>query len=193
MKLLTALIGLTTAVAAFSTSAQASAQTSANAASPSFNCDKLANSHRDVDAEWTICRSSRLGRLDRRMANAYEQVRGQLNWRAGAKLRRTQRAWLQHRNSCGDDRGCIARKYRKRIRQLVRYEDCFDHTARPGCVWRKLERHSRRWAQRHRFDYLNGWSQSNRSSQSTQSNRWSRWDSWLPRRIGFGDRFDERR
>lgn len=162
MKLLAALLGLTTAVVALSGIAQAG--------SPSFRCDNLHTSHRSVDAERTICQSNRLGSLDRNLAGAYEQVKGQLNWRASTKLRRTQLAWLKHRNACGDDRRCIARKYRKRIRQLVRYENCFDHTARAGCVWDKLERHSRRWEEKRQFGHLNGW---------------SRRDWWQPRPISL--------
>lgn len=152
MKIFAVLIGVTSALAVFAGSAQAGP--------PSFKCFSPHSAQRSVDAEWTICRTGYLGDMDQDLATVYRQVKAQLNWRASAKLRRTQLAWLRHRNACGDDRGCIARKYRQRTRQLIRYENCFDDSARPGCVWRKLARHSRRWEQR-RVDHLNGWNRWN--------------------------------
>ena len=148
MKLLAAFLGITSALTVLAGAALAG--------SPTFDCDSRHAVKRLNDAEWTICRSGYLGNLDQDMAATYRQVKAQLGWRAGAKLRRTQRAWLSHRNACGDNRGCIARKYRQRTRQLARYEQCFDDSARPGCVWRKLSRDSRRW-EKNRFGHLNGW------------------------------------
>jgi uncharacterized protein len=117
----------------------------AHAGAPSFSCDSRNTIERDVDAEWAICRSDYLGSLDQALDARYQAVRQQLNARAGAKLRRTQRAWLARRDACRADRRCIARQYRRRLRQLARYEACFDDSARPGCVWRRLERDAARW------------------------------------------------
>lgn len=184
MKLFAALIGIAGALAVFTPSAKA--------ASPSFKCTTSALAKRNVDAEWTICSSNRLARLDREMAAVYRDVKGQLNWRAASKLRRTQLAWLDHRNACGESRSCIARKYRQRIRQLNRYETCFDHTARPGCVSNKLARHSDRW-ERRRAERFESW----RQRWSDQVNSWSNWgrgrhdhlNGWKRRDISYRDRF----
>lgn len=123
---------------AFLTIALLSLTAGTASASPSYNCDRWNLNQ----AERTICKSWRLSRLDRSMSRHYFEVAGQLGPSARWKLRNMQRNWLAARNECGDLRYCIGKLYRQRIAQLKEFEWCFDHTAKPGCVWRTIDRHA---------------------------------------------------
>ncbi len=113
----------------------------ANAAPPSFDCGA---GNRNA-AERAICQSRYLSRLDRGMSRKYFEVHGMLAPWAQARLRNVQRRWLNARNNCGGWRRCIARAYGWRIRQLNQIESCFDDSASPRCIRRKLRRHSWLW------------------------------------------------
>ncbi len=82
------------------------------AAAQSFDCGKAR-----LAAEFAICDSPRLGRLDEEMSALYfglpHVVRNE--------IKGSQRRWLRRRNACGYDRGCIARAYRNRIYVLSQF------------------------------------------------------------------------
>jgi len=84
------------------------------ASNPGFNCRYAQNR-----TEYAICSSRWLARLDRRLN--YWYGRAMLRARyfdVTGEVRSEQRAWLRSRNRCDGRKRCIARKYRKRIRQL---------------------------------------------------------------------------
>ena len=85
-------------------------------ARPSFYCRGRLN-----PAERTICDSSYLGKLDRKMAREYHFQMGELSRRERRILRRDQRKWLRDRNRCRYDEECLDNLYNQRIEELVEW------------------------------------------------------------------------
>ena len=61
------------------------------------------------EAERTICSSDELRRLDRELNELY---------RRSNVSTASERAWIAHRNQCGNDERCLSRRYRDRIYEL---------------------------------------------------------------------------
>lgn len=76
------------------------------AAAQSFDCSKARRA-----AEFAICDSLRLSRLDEEMSALYYGLPHAVR----EQIERSQLRWLRRRNACGYDRRCIARAYRRRI------------------------------------------------------------------------------
>jgi uncharacterized protein len=87
---------------------------------PSFDCADAR-----LAAERTICTDRSLSQTDVRTAHLYDEVihrAGKVSDAAAVSLvRQTQRAFLQQRNACRWDNGCIAGEYRAVSRQLQEY------------------------------------------------------------------------
>jgi uncharacterized protein YecT (DUF1311 family) len=87
---------------------------------PSFDCS-LAR----LAAERTICADRALSRTDMQTSHLYDEVihqAGQVSDAAAvALIRKTQRAFLNERNACGANHGCIEGEYRAIERQLRAY------------------------------------------------------------------------
>jgi len=82
------------------------------ASAQSFDCSKASKA-----AEFAICDSQRLSRLDEDMASLYFGLPHDIR----QSIKGEQRRWLRRRNACGYDRRCIARAYRRRIDRLANY------------------------------------------------------------------------
>lgn len=82
-------------------------------AGPSFDCSTAR-----AGAEQAICVYPDLAQLDRVMADLYEKVRAARTGAASQALIAEQRRWLNDRNACGSDHGCLARVHNERIQQL---------------------------------------------------------------------------
>jgi uncharacterized protein len=80
---------------------------------PSFDC--RTNTGPD---ERTICASRALSQMDRRLSNAYLELRGRLDSDQQIRLRDVQRNWLRQRANCVANVNCIAALYQTRIPQL---------------------------------------------------------------------------
>ncbi len=84
-------------------------------AAPSFSCSGNLNR-----TEVAICRSERLGTLDREMVGWFRRVSAQLDEGRVRALRQQQRDWIVARNACAAERLCIAAAYTNRIALLKR-------------------------------------------------------------------------
>ncbi len=94
--------------------------------SPSFDCAKASS-----DTEKALCQRAELALLDRMLAAAYKAARD----RTGADedaLKTQQLAWIETRNACGAEWGCLSEAMRSRIGELLRQ-------AGPGTVVRTGE------------------------------------------------------
>ena len=80
---------------------------------PSFEC-KMAKSVQ----ENLICRDSELAKLDNEMANAYAQRRRSAQ--APQELKTEQLAWLRYSRNVCDDKDCLIRSYKLRIKELAK-------------------------------------------------------------------------
>ncbi|GED23504.1 peptidoglycan-binding protein [Halomonas halmophila] len=83
----------------------------ASAQSPSFDCRQAR-----AAAEHAICGSGELARLDIAVHEAYQARLSGSSDRSS--LRQRQRDWIQERNRCGDDSGCLATAMRAREAEL---------------------------------------------------------------------------
>jgi len=79
----------------------------------SFNCRYA----RTAD-EVAICESARLSALDERLSSRFFRLRDSLYGPDRARLDRDQAGWLNARQQCGSDWGCIAATYRARLAEL---------------------------------------------------------------------------
>jgi uncharacterized protein len=79
----------------------------------SFNCR-----YARTPDEIAICENGRLSRLDERLSGRFFRLRDSLYGPDRARLDREQAAWLNARQQCGSDPGCIAAAYRTRIAEL---------------------------------------------------------------------------
>lgn len=77
---------------------------------PSFDCMKSSTL-----TEHTICSSEDLWTLDRAMSNLYFLYKGNKNAERGAEFLNSQRAWLQRRDECYSDVGCLTERYASRL------------------------------------------------------------------------------
>lgn len=80
---------------------------------PSFPCSKAA-----LPSEIAICNSSVLAQLDLQMNDLYSNTRASLNSAQRRQLTNIQRAWLDRRNACAYDAGCIQQRYQEQINYL---------------------------------------------------------------------------
>jgi uncharacterized protein len=98
-------------------SACAGADGTTTAATPSFDCEKVAS---PVDP--LICENPQLARLDSELASIYARAEGDADSvPSGNDLRATQRQWVAQRNRCAaeaDPQGCLVRSYAARIQVL---------------------------------------------------------------------------
>ena len=79
----------------------------------SFACAKARGA-----AEQAICASASLAGYDRSVAAAYRFALRRAGDDAGT-IRQAQRSWLDSRNACGADTGCLVRSMRERVDQLM--------------------------------------------------------------------------
>lgn len=83
----------------------------ASADEPSFDCSMA-----ETTAARTICDDMVLAILDQHMASVYERALAVAD--DPHALKQAQHKWLEQRNACGDDTGCIGRHYMKRLGTL---------------------------------------------------------------------------
>jgi uncharacterized protein len=79
----------------------------------SFNCQ-----YAKTPDEVVICQTPKLAEMDIKMSKLYFGYRGLISGPARRQMENDQRAWLQHRMSCGNNIGCIALAYRDRVAYL---------------------------------------------------------------------------
>lgn len=79
---------------------------------PSFDCDDAR-----TRGEIMVCGSGRLGSLDRRMADMYEDAMDDAGRRTRNRLVRTRDNFLAYRDRCRDE-ACIAQAYDGRMREI---------------------------------------------------------------------------
>lgn len=72
-----------------------------------------------TDTERAICSDPHLSQLDRVMARLYYVERDLSSRERQRHLKRDQRIWLDWRDTCGADRGCLQRRYEQRILDLA--------------------------------------------------------------------------
>lgn len=102
------------ALAALGASATIGHATGSYADGPSYSCNG-----RLTLTERAICHDPHLSELDRTMARYYYIKRDRSAPQHRRGLQRAQRIWLQWRDTCGADRGCLSRRYEQRIIDLV--------------------------------------------------------------------------
>jgi uncharacterized protein len=105
---------------------------SEGAENPSFACAGAL-----TPTENAICADSALAALDRALSNAYRNKFDGLPVESADALDElvksrviTQKAWLAHRNSCGDDRACIYTAYKIRKAALTAGDNAKDTPCR---------------------------------------------------------------
>lgn len=86
------------------------------ASGPSFDCSGSLNV-----SERRICASPDLAGLDRKMADTYAWLQGQLSEARRAELARDQRQWLARRNACGANDHCLHGEILERTGYLNEY------------------------------------------------------------------------
>lgn len=69
-------------------------------------------------AEYEVCISRHLTRLDKRLNKVYQDLSVCVGKRAWLKIRNRQRRWIQDRNGCNASVDCIETHYTDRIAQL---------------------------------------------------------------------------
>lgn len=79
---------------------------------PSFDCDDAR-----TRSELMVCGSGRLGTLDRRMADMYEDAMDDADGETRRRLVRTRDNFLAYRDRCRDE-ACIAQAYDGRMREI---------------------------------------------------------------------------
>jgi len=82
------------------------------ATAQSFDCGKAR-----MAAEFAICDSQRLSRLDEEMSALYFG----LPYGVREEIKGSQRRWLRRRNACGYDQICIEEYYFRRIEVLSQF------------------------------------------------------------------------
>ncbi len=88
----------------------------ANAAHPSFDCNKTTH-----EVEKTICKDADLAALDRSLAELYATVLKHTPASEQGALKTEQRGWVKGRDDCwkaSDKHGCIKSEYQSRINEL---------------------------------------------------------------------------
>ena len=82
-------------------------------ASASYDCASASN-----ETERTICDYAQLSVLDEIMAEQYSNAADFVEWMTAVELKSTQRAWINERNKCYDEYGCIFSSYVKRLKEI---------------------------------------------------------------------------
>jgi uncharacterized protein len=86
------------------------------AAHPSFDCARATH-----DVEKLICKDAELAGLDQSLAELYATLLKHTPESKQGALKTEQRGWVKGRDDCWKDsdvRGCVAREYHARIREL---------------------------------------------------------------------------
>jgi uncharacterized protein len=73
-----------------------------------------------LPAEHAICGNPNLGRLDGVLNTAYERATFDSRSKR-AEIDHEHRRWIGRRNACGNDGGCIERRYNEQIQFLESY------------------------------------------------------------------------
>jgi uncharacterized protein len=84
------------------------------ASAQSFDCRNA----RSAD-ERAICQDSRLGDLDKQLADVYDRVGSKLSKEERAGFEKNETAFVNARHRCGEHRGCIEQSYRNRMQELL--------------------------------------------------------------------------
>lgn len=94
--------------------AVASLSAPANAADyAALECDKAKS-----PAERTICRNYDLGQSEARMATLFTITTSLVVMGQRGNIQDDQRKWLQSRDACGKNLGCLRESYARRIQEL---------------------------------------------------------------------------
>jgi uncharacterized protein len=86
----------------------------APAGAQSFDCRNA----RSAD-EKAICQDSRLGELDKQLADVYDRAGGKLSKQERAEFENHETAFVNARRRCGENVGCIEQSYRNRVQELL--------------------------------------------------------------------------
>src|SRR5262245_39763608 len=65
--------------------------------------------------ERTVCRTPGMVRVDRNMNREYQHLMSELGFFGRARLRASQRQWLDERRACGNSPTCVRLAYRERM------------------------------------------------------------------------------
>ena len=84
------------------------------ASAASFNCDRAYTA-----LEKTVCADRRLSALDEQMAQNYLGLLRRVSGAAESAIKAEQKNWLKQRNACEDDKRCISKEYRARIKRIA--------------------------------------------------------------------------
>lgn len=85
-----------------------------SASAQSFDCRNA----RSAD-EKAICQDSRLGELDKQLADVYDRVGGKLSKQERQEFENHETAFVNARHRCGGHPGCIEQSYRNRLQELL--------------------------------------------------------------------------
>jgi uncharacterized protein len=88
----------------------------ASAGGPSFNCRAAS-----LPAEVAICADAELSSLDSQLASQFSASLAGSSAGSAATISAEQLRWLQQRNACGSNQGCIANSYRARLQRLTQH------------------------------------------------------------------------
>ena len=101
----------------------------APAGAQSFDCRNA----RSAD-EKAICQDSRLGELDKQLADVYDRAGGKLSKQERAEFENHETAFVNARRRCAEHRACIEQSYRNRIQELLSAlpDDQSGRSGRPG-------------------------------------------------------------
>ena len=88
----------------------------------SFDC----NARRLSEAETAICRDTQLSRSDEQLARRLMGLSRRLTFGQYLGLRHWHSGWIEKRERCGGDRGCLAGSYRAQNRFSDRLQQCLD-------------------------------------------------------------------
>src|SRR5205085_7186933 len=83
------------------------------AGAQSFDCRNA----RSAD-EKAICQDSRLGELDKQLADAYDRAGSKLSKQEREEFENHETAFVNARRRCGENVGCIEQSYRNRLQEL---------------------------------------------------------------------------
>ena len=105
----------------------------APAGAQSFDCRNA----RSAD-EKAICQDSRLGDLDKQLADVYDRAGGKLSKQERAEFENHETAFVNARRRCDEHRACVEQSYRNRIQELLSAlpEDQSSRSGSPGEVKR---------------------------------------------------------
>src|SRR5438874_1180667 len=86
----------------------------APAGAQSFDCRNA----RSAD-EKAICQNTRLGELDKQLADVYDRAGGKLSKQERTEFENHETAFVNARRRCGDHAACIEQSYRNRLQELL--------------------------------------------------------------------------